>query len=213
LRRLLDAGSVLSMDDLNAIDRHVERLRGRLVSALAFAAAAAAAALVPAIREYLLLVGAGAAGWASVEAGRLMLAATERRSVIDRMVLAGSRDPRCLGRRAELRSARSQHEVARMLRETCAQAHSRSPGGVSVVDRHTVRAVEHDLRELAALIDHDAGHLSPEAAIRALRLVSSPGSPLYDVHPDEASERRAIEATERMIDECRGEITDDPPCA
>jgi hypothetical protein len=33
------------------------------------------------------------------------------------------------------------------------------------------------------------------------------------VHPDEASERRAIEATERMIDECRGEITDDPPCA
>lgn len=198
------------MEDLNAIDRHVERLRERLVSALAFAASSAIAALlVPALREYLALVSAGGAGWAAIEIGRLMIAATDRRSAIDQMVLAGSRDPRCLGRRAELRTARSQHEVARMLREACAQAHSRSPAGVSVVDRHTVRAVEHDLQELAALIDHDAGHLSPEAAIRALRLVSSPGSPLYETHPDEASERRAIEATERMIDECRDEIDDE----
>jgi hypothetical protein len=197
------------MHDLDTIDRRVAYLRDRLVSACAFLlAAAVAGAAVSELRAYFVLVALGAAVWALVEGARLRLAAFDRESALDHLVLAGSRDPRCERRRADLGSAQLQCRLAQILRETCEQSHCRAPGALWFLDRRTVHAVEHDLQELAKVFDHDAGHLPP-AAVAGVHLLLSPRlSPLFEPHPDAASERRAIETAERIIRRCRAELGD-----
>jgi hypothetical protein len=198
------------MDDLDTIDRQGERLRERLVSACAFVLAAGVAGVaVSELRTFFVLVAVGAAGWALVEGVRLRLAAFDRESALDQLVLAGSRDPRCDRRRADLRSAQLQYRLALILRQTCEQSHCSTPGAPWFLDHRAVHAVEHDLRELATVFAHDAGHLPP-AAVAGVNLLLSPRlSPLFEPHPDAAAERRAIAAVERIISRCRAEL-DDP---
>ena len=203
-RRLV---TLQAMSDLNTIERRAERLRERLVSALAFASAAAVAAIVVADwRRYLLFVAVGACAWSLVEAVRLRFAADDRESALDQLVLAGSRDPRCRRRRAELASARVQRAVARSLRRTCEDSHYTGIGSATILDRHAVHAVEQDLRELAAAFDRCAGHLPPEAVVRTRMLIAPPSSPLYAPHPDGASEKHAVQDAVRLIARCRADL-------
>ena len=195
------------MHDLDMIEREVRRRQERLVSAVAFAASAAAACVtVSEFSTYFLLVSLGAAGWMLVEVTRLRLAEFERESVLDELVLAGSCDPRCERRRADLRSPRLHHRLARMLREICEQSRFAATGAVWFVDDGAVRAVEHDLRALAAVFDDDAGHLPPAAVALVRYLLASRFSPLYQVHPDAAAERQAIQTTQRIIARCQAEL-------
>jgi hypothetical protein len=195
------------MSDLDRIDARTERLKERIVSAVAFTAASASAALVVgAWRGYLWLVCGGAAGWAALEIGRMMLANDDRRRAIDRLVLAGSHDARCEGRRRELAGARMQHRIAKGLRDVCVQAHSATPVAFRVVDPQTVRAVEHELQELAASVDEDAGHVPAEAIVRLRLLIASPESPLLMPHLDADAKRRSIEDAERLIERCRADM-------
>jgi hypothetical protein len=196
------------MNDLDAIERRVEWLRDRLVSALAFTiAAAVASVLVSESRAFFVLVSMGACGWVWLESTRLRLAVFDLRSALDELVLAGSRDPRCERRRLDLRSARLQHRLARMLRQTCEQARCYAPSGALWgVDRQAVHAVERDLRELATVFEAGAGHLPPPAVALVHLLLASRFSPLYEVHPDTASERRAIQTTQRIIARCHAEL-------
>jgi len=129
-------------------------------------------------------------------------------STLDRLVLAGSCDPRCEQRRAYLESARLHHRLARMLRQTCEQARYRTPSAVWMVDHQIVRAVEHDLRELATVFDTAAGHLPPTAVALVRLLVASHSSPLYQLHPTAESERRAIQTTQRILARCHAELHD-----
>jgi hypothetical protein len=198
------------MNDLDTIERRADQLRDRLVSALAFASAAAAAAVLVSVwRQYLLFVAIGAACWWLIEAARLRLAAEARESALDQLVLAGSHDPRCERRRADLASARAQYDVARSLRRICEQSHGSGLSAAAILDRHAVRAVEHDLQELAATFDRAAGDLPPEAVVRTRMLIALPWSPLYAEHPDIASEGRAIQDAKRMIARCRADIHTD----
>ncbi len=199
--------SVTAVNDLDAITRRIARLQERLASAVVFAAGACAAALlIPAERGLMLRVAVGAAGWAAIELFRLGLADGDRIEALDALVLAGSRDPRCERRRAELRSRRAQQRMARMLRQTCAQAHDRTPSaGWWILDRRAVRAVEADLRDLAAAFDRDAGQIAPEAVVRTRMLLVSPASPLCAVGVADATET-AITDAEAMIARCRAEL-------
>jgi hypothetical protein len=195
------------MHDLNTIEREVGRRQERLVSALAFTASAgAAAALAPELGTYFVLVSLGAVGWMLVEWARLRLAELERESALDELVLSGSWDPRCERRRADLGSPRLHHRLARMLRETCEQSRFAAPSAAWFVDHGAVRAVEHDLRALAAVFDDDAGHLPPAAVALVHYLLASRFSPLYQMQRDAAAERQAIETTERIIARCRAEL-------
>jgi hypothetical protein len=194
------------MSDLDRIDLRTRNLRQRLVTAVAFTGASAAAALV--VHQwhgYLWLVSGGAAGWAALELGRMMLARDDRRRAIDRLLLAGSHDARCEERRTELVSARTQHAVADALRNVCAQAHAATPIALRVVDPQTVRAVEHELQDLAATVDEDAGHLPAEAIVRMRLLIASPESPLLAPHLDGGAKRRSIADAERLIARCRAD--------
>ncbi len=196
-----------TVTELDAIARRIARLQERLASAVVLAACAAAAALlIPAERDLMLWVAAGAAGWTAIELLRLGIADGDRVETLDALVLAGSHDPRCERRRAELRSRRAQLRVARMLRETCAQAYDRSPSaGWWVLDRRAVRAVEADLRDLAAAFDRDAGRIPPEAVVRTRMLIVSPASPLRAVGVA-AAEARPVTDAEAMIARCRAEL-------
>ncbi len=197
------------MSELDRIDGRIEHLTQRLVAAVAFAGASAAAALVVgAWGDYLWLVSGGAAGWAALELGRMMLANDDRRRAVDRLVLAGSHDARCARRRVDLASTRTQHAVAEGLRDVCVQAHTASPIAFRVVDPQTVRAVEHELQELAASVDEDAGHVPAEAIVRLRLLMSSPESPLLAPHLDADAKRRSIEDAERLIARCRADMHD-----
>ena len=203
------------MSDLDRIDRRAEWLRDRLVSACALTlAAGVAGTAVPEVRAYFALVALGAVGWALLEVSRLRLTAFDRESALDQLVLAGSCDPRCERRRADLGSAQLQYRLAQILRETCEQSHSCAPGALWFLDRRAVHAVEHDLRELARVFDRGAGHLPP-AAVASVHLLLSPRlSPLFGAHADPASERRAIETVELIISRCRAELEDaDAPVA
>jgi hypothetical protein len=196
------------MDDLDAIERHLNRLRERLVSALTLVVAAGVASIaIPELRAYFALVSLGAGGWVLIESVRLQFAAFDRESALNQLVLAGSRDPRCESRRADLRSAQFHHSLARTLRETCEQSHGATQG-VGFVDRRAVRAVEADLRELAAVFDNDAGRLPPTAAALVDLLLSPRESPLFGVHPDSTSERHAVQTVQRIIARCRIELGD-----
>jgi hypothetical protein len=199
---------VTTVTELDAIAHRIARLQERLASAIVLAAAAAAAALlIPAERGLMLWVAVGAAGWTAIELLRLGMADGDRIEALDALVLSGSRDPRCERRRAELRSRRAQRRVARLLRETCAQAHDSSPSaGWWILDRHAVRAVEADLRDLAATFDRDAGLIPPEAVVRTRMLIVSPASPLCAVGVAHAAEARAIADAEAMIARCRAEL-------
>lgn len=198
------------MDDLDEIARRSARLQDRLVSAVTFSAAAGAAGLfVPAERTFMLLVAAWAAAWAVIEVTRLWGAAGDRVATLDRLVLAGSSDPRCERRRSQLRSPRVHHRLAQTLRQTCQQSHHSSPGTISLwlLDRRAVQAVEDDLEELAEVFDNDAGHLPPEAVVRAHMLVAPRSSPLYTVtYMDAVSSKRAIRDAQLMIARCRAEL-------
>jgi hypothetical protein len=175
-----------------------------------FSAAAAAAALfVPAERSFMLLVAAWAAAWAVIEVTRLWGAAGDRVAALDRLVLAGSSDPRCERRRSQLRSPRVHHRLAQTLRQTCQQAHRSGTATLSLwlLDRRAVRAVEDDLEELAEVFDNDAGHLPPEAVVRARMLVAPQSSPLYTVtYADAVASGRAIRDAQLMIARCRAEL-------
>jgi hypothetical protein len=96
-----------------------------------------------------------------------------------------------------------------MLRQTCRQSHRSGQGIISLwlLDRRAVRAVEDDLEELADVFDHDAGHLPPEAVVRAHMLLAPQSSPLYTVtHMDAVSSKRAIRDAQLMIARCRAEL-------
>lgn len=195
------------MSELDRIDARTDDLKRRLVTAVAFAGAAAAAALVVGAWDgYLWLVCGGGAGWAALELGRITLTEDDRRRAVDRLVLAGSHDPRCEARRSELASERMQHAVAEGLRDVCLQAHAATPIAFRVVDPQTVRAVEPDLQELAATVDGDAGHVPAEAIVRLRLLISSPGSPLLAPHLDADAKRRSIDDAERLIERCRADL-------
>jgi hypothetical protein len=198
------------MDDLDEIARRSVRLQDRLVSAVTFSAAAGAAALlVPAERSFMLLVAVGAAAWALIEVTRLWLAQGDRVAALDRLVLAGSSDPRCERRRSQLRSPRVHHRLARTLRRTCQHSHHSSRGALSLwlLDQRAVQAVEGDLEELAEVFDNDAGHLPPEAVVRARMLIAPRSSPLYTfTYMDAASSKRAIRDAQLMIAHCRAEL-------
>jgi len=195
------------MSELDRIDALVAHLTERLVSAAAFAFSAAGAALiVGAWQGYLQLVAVGAAAWAVLEMARLMLAEDDRRAAVDRLVLAGSRDARCARRRSDLGSARTQHAVARGLRNIRTQANAPTPVAFRVVDSQTVHAVERELQELAAIVDENAGHLPAEAIVRLRQLISSPDSPLLAPHVDAKAKRRSVEDAERMIARCRADL-------
>jgi len=197
------------MDGLDTIERRVERLHERLVSAFALSAAAVAASVVVSgVRAYFVLVSLGGAAWVLIESFRWRVAAADRESALDELVVAGSSDPRCGRRRADLGSARYQHRLAQMLRQTCEQSHCYRPGAAWLVDREAVHAVERDLRELATVFDHDAGHLPPAAGAVVHLLLASKSSPLYEMHPDPASERRAIQTAQGIIARCRAELDD-----
>jgi hypothetical protein len=142
-----------------------------------------------------------------IESVRLQFTAFDRESALNQLVLAGSRDPRCESRRADLRSAQFHHSLARTLRETCEQSHGATQG-VGFVDRRAVRAVEADLRDLAAVFDNDAGRLPPTAAALVDLLLSPRESPLFGVHPDSTSERHAVQTVQRIIARCRSELGD-----
>ena len=198
------------MDDLDEIARRSARHQERLVSAVAFSAAAGAAALlVPADRSFMLLVAVGAMVWAAFEVARLGVAGGDRVAALDRLVLAGSSDPRCEQRRLQLRSPRVHHCLAQMLRQACRQSHRDTPGTLSLwlLDRRAVQAVEDDLEELAEVFDKDAGHLPPEAVVRARMLIVPRPSPLYTVtYLDTISSQRAVRDAQLMIARCRAEL-------
>jgi hypothetical protein len=177
------------------------------VSALAVSlSAAVAGAALPGLRSYFELLSLGAAGWLVVDGVRLRLASFARRSALDQLVLAGSWDPRCPRRRADLESERLQRRLARMLRQTCEQSHCSTAGSLWLVDREVVHAVEADLRELATVFDHNAGHPPPAAVALVHLLLASRASPLFEVHLDPASERRAIQTAQRLGARCRTEL-------
>jgi len=197
------------MSELDRIDARTQELKERLVSALAFAATSTAAALAISIWQgYLWLVSGGAVAWAVLELVRLMFAEDDRRRAVDRLLLAGSHDARCARRRSELASARTQHDVARKLRDVCSQAHAPTPLAFRVVDPKTVHAVEKELQELAATVDADAGHVPAEAIVRLRQLISPPESPLLAPHLDADAKRRSIEDAERLIARCRADLHD-----
>ncbi len=76
-----------------------------------------------------------------------------------------------------------------------------------LLDRRAVRAVEDDLVELARVFDNDAGHLPPEAVVRARMLIAPRSSPLYTVtYMDAVSSTRAIREAQLMIARCRAEL-------
>lgn len=194
---------------LDIIDRRVGLLRERVVSAVSFLVAATLASVVVSeARAYFVLVSLGAAGWAVIAGARLRVASRDREATLDRLVLAGSCDPRCQRRRAYLESAQLHHRLARMLRQTCEQARYRTPSAMWMVDHQIVHAVEHDLRELATVFDTAAGRLPPTAVALVRLLVASPSSPLYELHPTAESERRAIQTTQRILARCRAELDD-----
>jgi hypothetical protein len=195
------------MGDLDRIDGRMEWLRERVVSAVSFLVASTVASiLVSELRAYFVLVSLGAAGWALIAGARLRAASRDREAVLDRLVLAGSCDPRCERRRAYLGSAQLHHRLAQMLRQTCEHARYRTPSAMWMVDHQIVHAVERDLRELATVFDTAAGHLPPTAVALVRLLVASPSSPLYQLHPTAESERRAIQTTERILARCRAEL-------
>jgi hypothetical protein len=195
------------MGDLDRIDGRMEWLRERVVSAVSFLVASTVASiLVSELRAYFVLVSLGAAGWALTAGARLRSASRDREAMLDRLVLAGSCDPRCERRRAYLGSAQLHHRLARMLRQTCEHARYRTPSAMWMVDHQIVHAVERDLRELATVFDTAAGHLPPTAVALVRLLVASPSSPLYQLHPTAESERRAIQTTERILARCRAEL-------
>ena len=124
------------------------------MSAIVFLVGAGASALlVSAEQQFMLMVGLGAAVWLAIELTRLRLASDDRLETLDRMILAGSDDPRCGRRRAQLRSPRVQRSLARTLRQTCTEAQNYHPAIGWLLDWGTVRAVEDDLRELADVLD------------------------------------------------------------
>lgn len=130
------------MDDLDEIARRSAQLQDRLVSAVTFSASAGAAALfVPVERSFMLLVAVGAVVWAVIEVTRLWVAAGDRVVALDRLVLAGSSDPRCQRRRSQLRSPRVHHRLARTLRQTCQQSHHSSAGIISLDAVSSKRAI------------------------------------------------------------------------
>jgi len=195
------------MGDLDRIDGRMEWLRERVVSAVSFLVASTVASIVVSeLRAYFVLVSLGAAGWALIAGARLRAASRDREAMLDRLVLAGSCDPRCERRRAYLGSAQLHHRLARMLRQTCEHARYRTPSAMWMVDHQIVHAVERDLRELATVFDTAAGHLPPTAVALVRLLVASPSSPLYQLHPTAESERRAIQTTERILARCRAEL-------
>jgi hypothetical protein len=197
------------MNDLGEISRRVARLQERLVSAAVFSAAAAGCALVvPSERRFMVCVSFGAAGWVMVELMRLHIAGDDQRHTIDQLILAGSSDPRCDQRRTELRSARLQHGLARLLRQTCARSHARGAAIDWLLDWRTVQAVEDDLQQLAEVVDRGAGHIPPEAVVRIGILVASSASPLCVPHTSPRSSRRAIRDAQRIIDRCRADLPD-----
>jgi len=197
------------MGALDTIDRRMEWLRERVVSAVSFLVASTVASIVvPELRAYFVLVSLGAAGWALIAGARLRATSRDREAMLDRLVLAGSCDPRCERRRAYLESAQLHHRLARMLRQTCEQARYRTPSAMRMVDHQIVHAVEHDLRELATVFDTAAGHLPPTAVALVRLLVASPSSPLYELHPTAESERRAIQTTQRILARCHAELHD-----
>jgi len=197
------------MGALDTLDRRMEWLRERVVSAVSFLVASTVASVViPELRAYFMLVSLGAAGWALIAGAQLRATSRDREAMLDRLVLAGSCDPRCERRRAYLESAQLHHRLARMLRQTCEQARYRTPSAVWMVDHQIVRAVEHDLRELATVFDTAAGHLPPAAVALVRLLVASPSSPLYELHPTAESERRALQTTQRILARCRAELDD-----
>jgi hypothetical protein len=207
--RDLAPGHHRDMSELDRIDAQIEHLEQRLATAAGFAGASAATALVAgAWTDYFWLVFCGAAGWAALGLGRLALAADDRRRAVDRLVLAGSHDDRCARRRIELASARRQNAVAEGLRDVCMQAHAPTPIAFRVVDPHTVRAVEHELQELAATVEEDAGRVPAEAIVRLRLLIASPESPLLAPHLDADARRRSIEDAERLIARCRADLKD-----
>jgi hypothetical protein len=93
-----------------------------------------------------------------------------------------------------------------MLRETCEQSRLATSSAAWFVDHRAVRAVEHDLRALAAVFDDDAGHLPPAAVALVHYLLASRFSPLYQAHRDAGAERQAIQTTQRIIARCRAEL-------
>jgi hypothetical protein len=197
------------MSALDEIGRRVAQLQERLVSAVVFAAAAAGAALVvPPERRYMVCVCLGAAGWAMIECFRLHVAGDDERETLDQLILAGSCDPRCERRRAQLRSAAVQHNLARMLRQTCVRAHTGGAATDWLLDWRTVQAVEDDLRQLAAVFDRDAGSVPPEAVVRIRMLIGSPASPLCVARASADSRRRAIRSAQTMIARCRADLPD-----
>jgi hypothetical protein len=194
---------------LEQMSMRVSLLQERLVSAVAFSSAAAAAAMVvPPGRQFMLWVSVGAAGWAMVELARLCSAGDDRRRMVDELILAGSSDSRCDHRRAQLRSAELHHALARTLRQTCARSHARGVPIDCLLDRSTVHAVEDDIRQLADLVDRDAGHVAPEAAARIRILVASSASPLYTQPPSRGSSGGAIRDAHSMINRCRADVPD-----
>jgi hypothetical protein len=195
------------MGALDTIDRRIEWLRERVVSAVSFLVASTVASVVVSeLRAYFVLVSLGAAGWALIAGARLRVSSRDREALLDRLVLAGSCDPRCERRRAYLESAQLHHRLARMLRQTCEHARYSTPSAMWMVDHQIVHAVEPDLRELAKVFDSAAGHLPPAAVALVRLLVASPSSPLYQLHPNAESERRAIQTTQRILARCRAEL-------
>jgi len=198
------------MDNLDEIARRSARLQERFVSAVTFSGAAATSALlVPAERSFMLLVAVGAVAWAAIEVIRLWLVGGDRVAALDRLVLAGSSDPRCEQRRSQLRSPLVHHRLAQMLRQTCQQSHRETTGTISLwlLNRRAVHAVEDDLEDLAEVFDKDAGRLSPEAVVRARMLIAPRSSPLYAVtYMDAVSSTRAVRDAQLMIAHCRAEL-------
>ncbi len=195
------------MSELDEIARRTARLQERLVSAVVFLVGAGASALVvPAEPRFMPWVALWAAGWVAIELTRLRLASDDRLEALDRMILTGSHDPRCDRRRAQLRSPRVQRGLARTLRQTCAESENFHPVIGWLLDWGTVRAVEDDLRELADVLDHDAGHAAPEGVLRTRMLLASPTSPLCAARASADSRRRSVSEAERMIARCRADL-------
>jgi hypothetical protein len=68
--------------------------------------------------------------------------------------------------------------------------------------------VEHELQELAATVEEDAGRVPAEAIVRLRLLIASPESPLLAPHLDADARRRSIEDAERLIARCRADLKD-----
>ena len=76
-----------------------------------------------------------------------------------------------------------------------------------LLDWRAVQAVEDDLEELAEIFDRDAGHLPPEAVVRARMLLAPRSSPLYTAtYLDAVSSKRAVRDARLMIARCRADL-------